>query len=156
MKYNNTALTAARLLNSTDVAYCVEAANAAPDGQVQRRCLIRAQFAYVEAFLYALHYQAAAGDAGQLLSRQSTKDSIETALNGIAKALCSTYRVNKKEKGWCALLQAYQIRDRITHPKSPSELEIRPNDLKVVDTGVEWLFDVCTQIEQQRMPPTPR
>jgi hypothetical protein len=48
------------------------------------------------------------------------------------------------EHGWQCLVEAVQIRHRLTHPKDPSALDLTVADLNVLIKAVTWYFGVLT------------
>lgn len=60
----------------------------------------------------------------------------------LAERLDQNLVVRFDEAGWEALCKATEIRNRITHPKSESDLEISGHDLAICRAGFDWLFEL--------------
>lgn len=63
----------------------------------------------------------------------------------IAEKLDSKLAIDFQGKGWLQLNEAIKIRNRITHPKSFSDMEIKRVDIATCIGGFEWLLDAITQ-----------
>jgi hypothetical protein len=48
---------------------------------------------------------------------------------------------------WEAFCQSTYIRHRITHPKFHTEIEITDDELKTIDSGLEWWNDTCDELQ---------
>lgn len=146
MTYNNTALHAAQALMLEDVSFCERLYEGNPSGQAERRCLIRAEFAFIEAWLYALHYQRVFGNTDLIPKKCSAKENVEQTFESLAKTLGSSYVINKQDKGWCAMRQAYLIRDRITHPKAMKDITITDAEMDVFNCACQWFAEAAYEI----------
>ena len=51
---------------------------------------------------------------------------------------------------WEAFCQSTQIRHRITHPKFHTEIEITDDELKTIESGLEWWKEICTELQDKR------
>jgi len=51
---------------------------------------------------------------------------------------------------WEAFCQSTQIRHRITHPKFHTEIEITDDELRTIDSGLEWWKEICTDLHNKR------
>lgn len=49
-------------------------------------------------------------------------------------------------EGWARYRQGLDIRDRLTHPKSESDLRLTPADMAVVDAAFKWVSDLIDPI----------
>lgn len=58
----------------------------------------------------------------------------------IAKEINSDLDIDFGNGGWEKLNKAYEIRDRITHPKTIDDLSISRQDIKIVWSGSLWLI----------------
>jgi len=132
--------------------------------QPTKRNFIRVLFASVEglAWLYREHVKSVAVDVGELSSE------IEAALRDrtylvsesgkvtsqprylslvatirittrLAQRIDKTVEVDFGSEGWSALKATIELRNRLTHPKSQSDLEISPEDVARAWTGSLWL-----------------
>ena len=146
MVYENKAMKAARILNAEDEIACSQAYQVDPSSQTARRNLIRAQFAFVDAALHGLRYMGASGDESKIPKKTRAKQGIEDAFNGLSDAIgLSLPPIDKKCLGWDAMTKAIRIRDRITHPKAPDDLEISDFDLEVIDQSAKWFSDTMSE-----------
>ena len=60
------------------------------------------------------------------------------SLRMYAKSLFQEYRVDLKDPGWAAFKSALQVRNRITHPQRPEDLEVSDADVKVLARAIDW------------------
>lgn len=51
---------------------------------------------------------------------------------------------------WEAFCQSTQIRHRITHPKFHTEIEITDDELKTIDSGLEWWKEINSELQNKR------
>jgi hypothetical protein len=152
MKYQNDALQAAKILYSEDWNHCRLLYEANSGGQAERRCLIRAGFAFIEAWIYSCRYQSVRGDTDLIPKKVTAKQNVHESLSDLSEVLKSSHVIDKtKDPGWCAMTQAYKIRDRITHPKSPKDLNITDGDMKVFFRATIWLNETAGNIEAKRL-----
>ena len=149
IRYYNEALLVARTLMQEDVAFCEILCAGNPSGQTERRCFIRAEFAFIEAWLYALRYQGVLGNTDKIPTKCPTKENVEQTFEILSKALESSHVIDKQSKGWCAMLQAYLIRDRITHPKSMKDITITDAEMDVFGRAVQWFAMTAHAIEDK-------
>lgn len=61
----------------------------------------------------------------------------------LAERMDSELEVDFSGSGWKSLRQAIEIRNRITHPKSNEDLEVKEHDLAVCWAGFDWHFELC-------------
>jgi len=150
MVYTNKALQAAKLLMTEDVAYCMKQHDSHPAGQAERRCLIRAEFSFINAWLSSCQYQGVFGESARIPKKSRTIENVEGTINVLAQTIESSFIIDKQDPGWCAMIQAYKIRDRITHPKSPDDLLISDKSMKVFIKAVQWFANTCEKMNSQR------
>jgi len=55
-----------------------------------------------------------------------------------AQSLKIESNINFNCEGWNKLKEAQKIRNRITHPKSPEDLQVSKQDLTYVEAGLQW------------------
>jgi hypothetical protein len=133
--------------------------------QRYRRAYVRAAFALVEGTVFSLKrilleaVQVFDGslDAGEraMLEEQEyqlqndgtvrTKraflrvaDNIRFTLGLGPKVFGIPVVVDYSGRGWAGLKVGIQVRNRLVHPKSPSDLEVSDEELSSVAAGVEW------------------
>ena len=150
MTYENQALAAAKMLAQQDVAHCQANYERNKNGQAERRCLIRSEFAFIEAWVYSCRYQSVFGEARKIPDRVPAIQNVEESLASLSTVLGSVFTVDKDDAGWCSMAQAYRVRDRITHPKSPSDLNVTDEDMKVFVRAVKWFAETAGKIEEGR------
>lgn len=63
-----------------------------------------------------------------------------------AQRLSPELNVDFGDAGWQNLCQAIEVRNRITHPKSLTNLIIADSDLACVAAGFEWFLELATAI----------
>jgi len=146
------------------------------DSQFARRTFVRASFAFHEAFIYWLKdlvFKRLAMNALQCGSIEITKlmllqdDSyrpnkqgkIELEPNRIpllnlcalvlrTAAECAGISRNPlfSDNGWSEFQIALKVRDRITHPKSVEDLDIKDEEMASVRESHRWLFNCIVGI----------
>ena len=136
--------------------------------QPERRIYVRSVFATIEAYIYVLKQIALRmhpdpkcptiseaerafaheqeyrlTDSGDVITRR-TKISLEAnirfAFKLLAKAGSLPSELDVSGSEWQSFRRAIKIRDRITHPKSVSDLNISDEDDKDVSVGFGWVL----------------
>jgi hypothetical protein len=59
------------------------------------------------------------------------------------------------DNGWAELRKAIRVRHRLTHPKSPDDLDVSVEDLKAVRTGVSWFNRTVRDLVNAPSKPVP-
>ena len=77
----------------------------------------------------------------------STKDSLKFLLIQAAEILPS-YSVDLEGEGWREILNFYEARDSITHPKSPACLSVKKEKIAELDNGRRWLVKEIISINK--------
>ena len=136
-----------------------------PNTQFRRRTLVRSFFAQVEgeAFLrkrFALE-QREGGDVefsaaefailreeqydlnnkGAVRTQQKflkLADNLRFSFRAFAKAFGSSYSLDVSGSGWQSFKNAIDIRNRITHPKRLSDLNITEDNMKDIFAAIDW------------------
>ncbi len=147
MAYKNTAIEAARAVVVEDIHYCEQAYVADPLNQVARRNLIRAEFAFIDAGLHVIKYMGAGGDEHKIPQKTPAKEGMINAYDNLADKLKIPIKFKRNNAGWDAMTKAIKIRDRITHPKKPSDLVISDSDMKIFKRAVEWFATAMVEIK---------
>lgn len=136
---------------------------AATDDQSNRRNLVRATLAAVEGMVWLAreHVHDTSRAMGELsplasmaLREQSylvtdkgdvveqvrfvTLTAMIRLITKQAASLSPDLRLGFDNVGWQRLQQAIAVRNRITHPKSATDLFVRSEELKVVADGLRW------------------
>ena len=60
------------------------------------------------------------------------------ALRTFSKAQGCADPIDFSAVGWQALRDGARIRNRLMHPRTPSDLDVSDADLKLVDEGIRW------------------
>ena len=141
------------------------------DTQATRRDLIRTMFAAIEGYVwkYREHVRSVISDIGTIpaltelaLSETSytvtengkleaqtrfiTLTAMIRLVSRLAEEHCPGLQVDFSQAGWSHLQQAIKIRNRITHPKSTSDLTITPQDIATTNAGFFWLLESITSV----------
>ena len=136
------------------------------DNQTSRRDFIRTLFAAVEGsvWLFREHVRSIADDLDELspmLAMAINENSYSVGENGklieqqrhipmlsmirlvtnLAKKLSSDLDADFSGDGWIDLKRTIAIRNRITHPKSITDLNITSDDTKTAWSGLIWLLE---------------
>ncbi len=86
---------------------------------------------------------------GQLKIRhfyQKLTDSIEYTLYNYARMHYIEYKIDKTGADWRCFVASVKIRNRITHPKKPSDLVIDNNELVIIQSSGKWFLDTIKDI----------
>ncbi|KWV93913.1 hypothetical protein [Erythrobacter sp. AP23] len=136
------------------------------DTQTARRELIRAQFAAIEGLVWLArqHIAGVAREMDKLTEDEASalsEQSISIGQNGkitiqrkfiptaaairflarLARRICHEPVLELTDAGWSRLSNATQIRNRITHPKRSSDMEIEERDLADSEVAFAWCFE---------------
>ncbi|MFZ5748094.1 MAG: hypothetical protein ACOY45_10635 [Pseudomonadota bacterium] len=137
------------------------------DEQPRRRNLVRASFAAIEGLVWLLRCHVldvgnnmgeigptemlalqdrgyAVGDRGKLRETAQflpLKTAIRLAVR-LAQRIDSDLAIDFDDSGWSSLDRAIDVRHRITHPKSETDLVVSDSDLIIVNEGFAWLLAV--------------
>jgi hypothetical protein len=68
------------------------------------------------------------------------RDNIKETFKLFAKVHRATYTLNA-DKGFDALCSTYELRNRLMHPKIPSDIPVSDDDVRQSQLGVKWLND---------------
>lgn len=64
----------------------------------------------------------------------------------IAETVCPELKIDFGVPGWTDLKQAIKVRNRITHPKSLSDLQVSMADLVISQSGLFWFLDLIENV----------
>ena len=64
----------------------------------------------------------------------------------VAEQISPDLHVDFGDRSWAEFQQAIAIRNRITHPKSISNLEITDDDIAAVTRSLFWLLELIQQV----------
>jgi hypothetical protein len=158
-----------------DIAHAI-ARNHEDDNQITRRNLVRTVFAGIEGLVWLFKQDVrdtAQETHGLQQAERTALDDIKhfVAANGKIKerpnyldlqttvrmATRIAHRINQKqeisfsEKEWQKLKVAKDVRNRITHPKSSTDLELTKSDVDGTLDAYFWLFERLTDIMMSSM-----
>lgn len=155
---------------SHDVVICWERIEVA-DTQATRRDLIRTMFAAIEGYVweYRAFVKSIVNDIGTIppimeLALTETSYSVNDQgrleehirpipvtsmirlVTKLAEEHCPELKTDFSNAGWSNLKQTIKIRNRITHPKSASDLEVTPEDIAISQAGFFWLLALIADV----------
>jgi hypothetical protein len=140
--------------------------------QSMRRAYVRAAFARIEAFVFALkqltieransngielstrdrevlaEISSKHNTAGEIIIAHmypKLSESLKTTFRVLCHVLQLDYNLDHGG-GWSALLASVVVRNRITHPKVTDELQITEEEIKYVEASLKWLDIQWTNI----------
>lgn len=102
-------------------------------GRIKKLAL--AEYALLSEKAYELKNNGAICEQKKYLKLQ---DNIRFTFGLINKYFKSGCELGVGTKSWDNFLKAQKIRDRITHPKGPDEIEISDSDLKICKSTSSW------------------
>lgn len=143
------------------------------DTPAARRELIRTMFAAIEGYVWQYRSQVrstvdavseispmmalalsetnySVSEAGKLTEQKRFLSMTATIrlVTRLAEANCSGLKIDFTVLGWSNLKRAIAIRNRATHPKNHSDLNITGRDIADSMAGLFWLLDmICTVLE---------
>ncbi len=148
-----------------DVFICQDKLKA-EDNQFWRRMFLRAFFSFVEGHIYQMRQKVLHVNSVRPLSLSlaelvvleekeyrlnqkgeiEAKDAFGKLSEGSVPFIYEIYfrvfggsnPLPREVKGWSAFIEAIRIRNRITHPKSHTDMDITASELKQVKLAVEW------------------
>ena len=127
----------------------------------RRRTYVRTTFASVDGFIFTLkrialtnshlftadeiaklrEVRPAQSSSGSSTGRPwflPTADNLKFAFESFMRFHGSTARI-EPDDDWVAFTKAVQIRHRVTHPKSPEDLDLSDADIDIVRGAAHWL-----------------
>lgn len=155
---------------SHDVVICWERIEVA-DTQATRRDLIRTMFAAIEGYVweYRAFVKSIVNDIGTIppileLALNETSYSVNEQgkleehirfmpltsmirlVTKLAEEHCPELKTDFSNAGWSNLKQTIKIRNRITHPKNMSDLEITKEDIALSQAGFFWILELIGKV----------
>jgi len=145
------------------------------DTQFGRRTCVRVSISYVEALVFSMKsevYQAFQNGKAEftdaelaimleksyeLSSRGKAKSrpyfasfdrNVRFAFDVCARAHDVSFKPCYSAHGWGLLQKAVKIRNRITHPKTPSDLIISDEEMEIFHKGIIWFQDNYTELKK--------
>ena len=149
---------------SLDLMEAYERIQADPFHQPARRTWVRTFCSQLEAFVYSTKQMVAGfaefpfvtlspDDVAYLREEPPPgakrprflplKDNIKHMIATVSRGMGFEYTLDVGE-GWTAMLATIAIRDRLVHPKVPTDMIVRDEELKVVTRAQDW-FHALTQ-----------
>ena len=137
------------------------------------RTLVRSQFAGIEGLCYRLKHMALAAAALRNVdltraecamlreesyvlkekgytkitkSKLRTADNVAFTLRVLAKARGGTYKLDVNSLGWRAFKASILVRDRVTHPKGASDLEVTKEEVESTLAAATWFLREASTI----------
>jgi hypothetical protein len=124
-----------------------------PDrGNTERRAFVRAVFALVESMVYVVKQLCLADHTAKFNAKELAFLKEQGKLKPFTSNLKSTFKLYRKASGiafkpdyrlpgWSALLNAKRVRDRLTHPKKASDLNVTESEFKNSTQAMKWMID---------------
>lgn len=79
------------------------------------------------------------GEVQRLSKRIRFKSNVRLTLRAMQRTmLAQDWKPDFSSQGWECFSKAVDVRDRITHPRTPADLRVAPVDLADVLMGLEW------------------
>jgi hypothetical protein len=130
--------------------------------QPQMRILIRTEFAAIEGFCHKLKHLGLllCDDRGKRVTKKEracvlekttqkgrtvtchleTKENIKFAFKIFLRAFGLQYKMASPDK-WQQMCKSVRVRNRLTHPKNPADMEISEADYRDIRVADEWFYD---------------
>jgi hypothetical protein len=143
----------------------------ASDDQTARRDLIRTLFAAIEGlvWVYREHIRSVANDIDSLspimelafdertysvdekgrIQEQIRFISIPAMIrlaSRVAERVCPKLKIDFGVPGWTDLQLAIKVRNRITHPKNISDLDVSVGDIEISESALHWFLDLMNNV----------
>ncbi len=80
------------------------------------------------------------GKAIECRKRLGFPANVKLGLRALARALSGEDDVDFSTRGWKALFEGSRIRNRLTHPRTPADLDVSIEDMDVVAEGLYWFW----------------
>jgi hypothetical protein len=74
-------------------------------------------------------------------AKTPTASNLQFAFRMYAKASQIDYTLPRGDSGWQDFKRAIKVRDRLTHPKRPQDLEVSEDETQTVLRAYKWLFE---------------
>lgn len=143
------------------------------DNQTWRRAYVRAVFSSIESIIFNMkrfikviekhdylplseterkkldeYYIEKSTNGKELIKvfRLSFLNNIIFTIELFAYANYVSMKVNKKSAGWKLLKESVKIRNRITHPKSSSDINLKKSELNKVYRAHKWFIDMTINL----------
>ncbi len=93
------------------------------------------------------------GEAESTKSKLRTAPNVVFSLKMLARARGGSYEIDTNCTGWQAFKTSMRVRDRITHPKDASDLQVTEEEAETILTAAIWFLDEERAISEA--PPIP-
>jgi hypothetical protein len=65
-------------------------------------------------------------------------ESVKESFRLFVKATGATLKINYGVAGYSALCKTFEVRNRLMHPKSPFDVEVKGQDVETAEQGILW------------------
>ena len=90
-------------------------------------------------FLSEKRYKlSSSGDVKTVDRYLTLEESLKFSLRQAMKVLGKSYSVDTGSSGWNSFVKAKKIRNKLTHPKSPVDIEIDKDVMDTIDKALTW------------------
>lgn len=155
-----------------DVVVAFREAIAEPSNQLRKRTAVRTLFAAIEGIISAMKQTALtllepdlsrtehavlAEESYQLKDNGSLRISpqyirlpanLRFSFEMYSRALGADYDLDVGDTQWRDFLKAIEIRNRLTHPKSPDDLEVSMSDIQCVSEPGKWFIEQVKELHK--------
>jgi hypothetical protein len=143
------------------------------DTPLARRTYVRTVFSYIEAWMFATKQMCLSAHRFRHVAYPPAdlailrEESYSLARDGeaivqtkylkldkhfrfvfrvFARSVNSNYQLNVQDPGWGAFLQSITLRNRLTHPRSVTDLEVSDEDFETMDRARGWFQRVSMEL----------
>ena len=88
--------------------------------------------------------------AGKKRRRFTLEELTKVALKAFSEACGVKFDLSAHSVKWQQFATSIKIRHRVTHPKTPTDLHIEPEDMKQAAEAATWLQEVIAEIADNR------
>jgi hypothetical protein len=81
------------------------------------------------------------GEVESIKSKLGTVPNLAFSLRMLARARGGSYQIDTTSAGWQAFKTSIRVRDRITHPKDASDLQVTKEEVGSTMNGASWFLD---------------
>jgi hypothetical protein len=65
-------------------------------------------------------------------------DSVKESFRLFTKAIGATIKIDYGGSGYSALCKTFEVRNRLMHPKSPFDVEVKAQDIETAEQAINW------------------
>ena len=118
--------------------------------RTKARMLVRSIFAFIEGIVYSMKQVALSADRLQNMLTEQEKEQMKSdklhhflpnvrlAFDVLGKAFELSCELNTNCTGWNRMAQSVKLRNRLTHPKCPADLELTDQELGWSIEAYSW------------------